>query len=201
MSEYSSTMRKLIDSLKRLPGIGPKSAQRLAFYVLESPHSEIEELTFAILEAKKKIRNCSQCFNITDADPCHICSDSNRDKSILCIVEEPKDLMAIERSRSFNGLYHILGGAISPLDGINPEALTIKELLHRISNLKITEIVLAMNPTTEGEVTAMYITKLISPLGIKVTRIAYGIPIGADLDYADEVTLTKSVEGRREIII
>jgi len=200
MSEYSSTLKKLIESLKRLPGVGPKSAQRLAFYVLESPHAEIEELTASILDAKNKIKNCSSCFNITDADPCHICSDTSRDIASICVVEEPKDLMAIERSKSYKGLYHVLGGAISPLDGINPDALTIKELLHRIENLKASEIVLAMNPTTEGEVTAMYITKLLTPLGIKVTRIAYGLPIGGDLDYVDEATLCKSFEGRREVI-
>ncbi|OGC09007.1 recombination protein RecR [candidate division WOR-1 bacterium RIFOXYC2_FULL_37_10] len=199
MNQYSSAMNRLIDVLKRLPGIGPKSAQRLAFYILEVTPQEVEELAQTIVDAKKSIKNCSQCFHITDKDPCEICVDDSRDKSIMCVVETPKDLMAIERSRSFKGLYHVLGGVIAPLDGVTPDALRIKELIQRADSLKISEIVLAMNPTTEGEVTAMYITKLLTPLGMKVTRIAYGLPIGGDLDYVDEATLSKSLEGRREV--
>lgn len=201
MTEYASSMKKLIDSLKRLPGVGPKSAQRLAFYILESSESEINDLTTAIIEAKKNIKHCNTCFNISDCDPCDICSNSMRDHNVICVVEEPKDLIAIERSRSFKGLYHVLGGAISPLDGITADNLRIKELLERIAAKQISEIVLAMNPTTEGEVTAMYLTKAIQPLGIRVTRIAYGLPIGGDLDYVDEATLSKSFEGRREIYV
>ncbi|OGC38640.1 recombination protein RecR, partial [candidate division WOR-1 bacterium RIFOXYD2_FULL_36_8] len=189
MSRYSSAMNNLIEVLKRLPGVGPKSAQRLAFYILGVTEQEVEELARTIVEAKKNIKNCSQCFHITDKDPCEICIDESREKDIICVVEEPKDLMAIERSRSFKGVYHVLGGVISPLDGVSPDALRIKELLQRIVALKISEVVLAMNPTTEGEVTAMYITKLLSPLGVRVTRIAYGLPIGGDLDYVDEATL------------
>ncbi|OGC06289.1 recombination protein RecR [candidate division WOR-1 bacterium RIFOXYA2_FULL_36_21] len=198
MSRYSSAMNNLIEVLKRLPGVGPKSAQRLAFYILGVTEQEVEELARTIVEAKKNIKNCSQCFHITDKDPCEICIDESREKDIICVVEEPKDLMAIERSRSFKGVYHVLGGVISPLDGVSPDALRIKELLQRIVALKISEVVLAMNPTTEGEVTAMYITKLLSPLGVRVTRIAYGLPIGGDLDYVDEATLSKSFEGRRD---
>lgn len=201
MTEYASSMKKLIDSLKRLPGVGPKSAQRLAFYILESSESEINDLTTAIIEAKKNIKNCNTCFNISDRDPCEICSNQMRDQNVICVVEEPKDLIAIERSRSFKGVYHVLGGAISPLDGITADNLRIKELLERIAAKQILEIVLAMNPTTEGEVTAMYLTKAIQPLGIRVTRIAYGLPIGGDLDYVDEATLSKSFEGRREIYV
>lgn len=199
MNEYASSMKKLIESLKKLPGVGPKSAQRLAFHILEVPLSEVEELTFSIINAKKNIKNCSVCFNMTDKDPCEICSDQNRDKKIVCVIEEPKDLMAIERSRSYKGLYHVLGGAISPLDGLGPDSLRIRELIHRVAEEKIEEVVLAMNPTTEGDVTATYIIGLLKPFGVRVTRIAYGLPIGGDLDYADEATLSKSFEGRREI--
>ncbi len=199
MSEYASSMKNLIEAFKLLPGIGPKSAQRLAFHILAVPESEVVELTSAILDAKKNIKNCSNCFNISDKDPCEICSDKQRDQSMICVVEEPKDLIAIERSHSFKGLYHVLGGAVSPLDGIGPDSLRIKELIERIKVSNATEIVLAMNPTTEGEVTATYLTGLIIPLGVRVTRIAYGLPIGGDLDYVDEATLSKSLEGRREV--
>jgi len=199
MNEYASSMKNLIEALKCLPGVGPKSAQRLAFHILETPEREVFDLTAAIIEAKKSIKNCSVCFNVSDKDPCGICSDSSREKSIICVVEEPKDLLAIERSRSFNGVYHVLGGAISPLDGLDPESLRIKELVDRLKKVKVSEVVLAMNPTTEGELTATYLTKIIKPLNIKITRIAYGLPIGGDLDYADEATLSKSLEGRREV--
>lgn len=199
MSEYASAMRKMIDALKRLPGVGPKSAQRLAFYILEIPESEVLELTMAITEAKKTIKHCNICFNISDKDPCEICSDLSRDRSVICVVEEPKDLIAIERSRSFRGIYHVLGGAISPLDGLGPDSLRITELIERIKGLNMSEAVLAMNPTTEGEVTASYLSGILRPLGVKVTRIAYGLPMGGDLDYVDELTLSKSFEGRREV--
>lgn len=199
MSEYASSMKILIEALKRLPGVGPKSAQRLAFHILEVPEREVEDLTSAILFAKKNIKHCSNCFNITDRDPCEICSDTSREHSLICVVEEPKDLIAIERSRSFKGVYHVLGGAISPLDGLGPDSLRIMELIQRVKTINILEIVLAMNPTTEGEVTATYLTGLLKPLGARVTRIAYGLPIGGDLDYVDEATLSKSFEGRREV--
>lgn len=199
MSEYVNSMKSLIEELKKLPGVGPKSAQRLAFHILETPERDIVSLTSAIIDAKKKIKNCSTCFNISDSDPCSICSDLARDHNTICVVEDPKDLIAIERSRSFGGVFHVLGGTISPLDGIGPDSLRIRELVSRIKDKNILEIVLAMNPTIEGDVTAIYLTKVLLPLSVKVTRIACGIPIGGDLDYADEATLTKSLEGRREI--
>jgi len=182
-----------------MPGIGPKSAQRLAFYVLQSSKKDVEGLTVAIKDAKDRLKHCSVCFNITDVDPCKICADDSRDEAVLCVAAEPKDLMAIERSGGYNGKYHVLGGLISPLDGIGPESLRIKELLKRLEQGKFREIVLAVSPTTEGEATNIYLGRLIKPLGIKLTRVAYGLPIGADMDYADEATLTKAFEGRREV--
>jgi recombination protein RecR len=196
---YAESLSKLIDELQKLPGIGPKSAQRLAFYILGTPKREMEELVFAIQQAKDRLRYCSICFNITDIDPCKICADEGRDTHTICVVADPKDLVAIERSGVYNGKYHVLGGVISPLDGIEPDSLRIKELLGRLEDNKIKEIVLAVSPTTEGEATSIYLTRLIRPLGIKLTRIAYGLPIGADMDYADPATLSKSLEGRREI--
>ncbi|MFA4967638.1 MAG: recombination mediator RecR [Candidatus Margulisiibacteriota bacterium] len=198
MAEYAATFKKLIDELKKLPGIGPKSAQRLAFHILESSAGDVKQLAEIMMEAKASLTHCSICFNLTDRDPCEICSDTTRDRTLLCVVEEPKDLMAIERTREFKGIYHVLGGVLSPLNGMGPESLRIKELLVRVKT-GIEEMVLAMNPTTEGEATAMYLTRLLSPLGVKITRIAYGLPIGSDLDYADEATLTKAFEGRREV--
>ena len=198
MAEYAATFKKLIDELKKLPGIGPKSAQRLAFHILESSSNDVKQLAEIMVEAKATLKHCSTCFNLTDRDPCEICSDSGRDRSLLCVVEEPKDLMAIERTHEFRGIFHVLGGVLSPLNGMGPESLRIKELLGRVKS-GIKEMVLAMNPNTEGEATALYLTKLLSPMGVKITRIAYGLPIGSDLDYADEATLTKSFEGRREV--
>jgi recombination protein RecR len=198
MVEYASSFRNLIEELKKMPGVGPKSAQRLAFHILESSLKDVESLSQAILLAKKSMKFCSKCYNLTDADPCEICDDKSRDHTLLCVVEEPKDLMAIERARHFKGVYHVLGGVISPLDGMGPENLRIRELLARVKS-KVKEVVLAMNPTTEGEATVIYLTRLLSPLGVKMTRIAYGLPIGGDLDYADEATLGKALEGRREI--
>lgn len=198
MAEYAATFRKLIEELKKLPGVGPKSAQRLAFYMLESSLEDVSALAEAMLEAKRSLKHCSVCFNVTDRDPCGICSDNSREYSLLCVVSEPKDLMAIERTHEYHGIYHVLGGVISPLNGFGPESLRIKELLKR-AKTGVSEIVLALNPTTEGEATALYLTRLLAPLGIKVTRIAYGLPIGSDLDYADEATLTKAFEGRREV--
>ena len=196
---YAETFKNLIEELKKLPGIGPKSAQRLAFHVLETTPSEINKLTSALQSAKDKLKHCSNCFNITDQDPCIICSDLSRDNSLLTVVAEPKDLMAIERSGCYRGKYHVLGGLISPLDGVDPESLRIKELLHRLKQNHLAELILATSPTTEGEATNIYLSRLIKPLGVKMTRVAYGLPIGADMDYADEATLFKALEGRREI--
>ncbi len=182
-----------------MPGIGPKSAQRLAFYVLQSSARDIDKLALVIQEAKSRLKHCSTCFNITDIDPCKICADLSRETNSLCVVGEPKDLMAIERSGGFKGKYHVLGGLISPLDGVGPDTLRVKELMQRLGTGKFKEIILAISPTTEGEATSIYLSKLIRPLGLKLTRLAYGLPIGADMDYADEATLSKSFEGRREV--
>ncbi|HTY12866.1 MAG TPA: recombination mediator RecR [Candidatus Omnitrophota bacterium] len=198
MTEYSATFKKLIDELKRLPGIGPKSAQRIAFHILGTSAGDVKQLADAMVEARAKLKHCSICYNLTDQDPCSICADTSRDPSLLCVVEEPKDLIAIERTHEFKGRYHVLGGVISPLNGMGPENLRIRELLDRVKS-GIGEIVLALNPTTEGEATALYLMRILSPLGVKITRIAYGLPIGSDLDYADEATLMKAFEGRREV--
>jgi len=191
-------MGRLITEFTKMPGIGPKSAQRLAFYILQTSNGEIEELISALQETKQKVRYCSNCFNISVEDPCEICSDANRDKSKICVVALSQDLIAIEKTREYNGLYHVIGGVISPLDGIGPENLRIKELLKRLSG-DVKEVILALNPTVEGEATVIYLTKLLKPLGMNITRIAYGLPVGSDMDYADEVTLTKAFEGRREV--
>jgi recombination protein RecR len=195
---YAEPFAKLIGEFQKMPGIGPKSAQRLSFYVLGLTGADAGKLADAIREAKQSIKYCSVCFNITEDDPCRICSNDSRDGSVICAVSDPKDLIAIERTREYKGLYHVLGGLISPLDGMGPESLRIKELLARIDG-SVHEIILALNPSMEGEATSIYLTKLMSSLGPKVTRIAYGLPIGSDMDYADEVTLTKALEGRREL--
>ena len=198
MVEYSNSLKKLIEEFKKMPGIGPKSAQRLAFYVLESSSDEVKDLIVALKEAKKNVKNCSICHNLVDEDPCQICSDKSRDLDIICVVEEPKDLMAIERSRKFRGHYHVLGGSLSPLDGRGPENLKFEGLLKRVKK-PVKEVLLAMNPSAQGEATLIYLTRLLNPLGIKLTRLASGLPVGADLDYADEATLSKAYEGRREV--
>lgn len=189
---------KLIDEFSRLPGIGPKSAQRLAFHVLNGDLSQAERLAEAIVNARSSIKYCSVCGNLTDADPCVICRNEARDKDIICVVQEPRDVIAMERTREFKGHYHVLHGAISPLGGVGPDDIRIKELLARMSP-EVKEVIIATNPNVEGEATAMYIARLFKPLGIRVTRIAHGIPVGGDLEYADEVTLSKALEGRREI--
>jgi len=199
MSFYASPVAKLIEEFEKLPGIGHKTAQRLAFHVLNLPVEKAESLANAIIEAKMKIRYCSVCNNLTDVDPCSICSNHAREPSVICVVEDPRDVIAMEKTREFKGLYHVLHGAISPMEGIGPEDIKIKELLERIKENDIKEVILATNPNIEGEATAMYISKLLKPLGIKTTRIAHGIPVGGDLEYADEVTLAKALEGRREI--
>ena len=199
MSFYANPIARLIEEFEKLPGIGHKTAQRLAFHVLNQPLEKADGLANAIREAKLKIKYCSVCNNLTDVDPCSLCSSTSRDPSQICVVEDPRDVAAMERTREFKGLYHVLHGAISPMEGIGPEDIKIKELLARIRNGNIREIILATNPNIEGEATAMYVSKLVKPLGIKATRIAHGIPVGGDLEYADEVTLAKALEGRREI--
>ncbi|MEW6609501.1 MAG: recombination mediator RecR [bacterium] len=193
------SMTRLIEELSKLPTIGPKTASRLAFYILKTSLEETKRLARAILEVKEKVKNCSICYNITEQDPCDICQDIKRDKKIICVVEQAQDIMAMEKTREYKGIYHVLGGAISPLDGISPQHLRIKELVKRIESNPLEEIIIATNPNVEGEVTALYLTKLIKPLGIKLTRIAYGIPVGGDLEYADEVTLAKALEGRTQL--
>lgn len=196
---YPEPISKLIDGFMKLPGIGPKTASRLAFFVLGMKEDDVMELARALVNAKRNLIYCSVCQNITDVDPCRICGDSSRDRSIICVVQEPKDLIAMERTREFNGQYHVLHGAISPMDGIGPEDIRIPELLKRLHDEEVQEIILATNPTIEGEATAMYISRLVKPSGIRVTRIARGIPVGGDLEYADEVTISKALEGRREL--
>ncbi len=191
---------RLIEAFNKLPGIGPKSAQRLTYYLLRAPQEEAQTLAQAILEMKEKIILCSVCQNITDADPCAICDDDRRDHSKICVVEEPLDILALERTGSYKGLYHVLHGVISPMDGIGPDELKTRELLARLKSPGVVqEIIMATNPNLEGEATAMYLTRLIAPLGIRVTRLARGLPVGADLEYADDVTLTRALEGRQEV--
>ncbi len=196
---YAPPVAKLIEEFEKLPGIGHKTAQRLAFHVLNLPAEKSEALANAIKEAKLKTRYCSICSNLTETDPCSICSSAKRDHGLICIVEDPRDVVAMERIREFNGIYHVLHGVISPMEGIGPEDIKIKELLQRIREGDIREVILATDPDVEGEATAMYISKLLKPVGIRTTRIAHGIPVGGDLEYADEVTLAKALEGRREI--
>ena len=199
MSYYSPSIERLIENFERLPSIGHKTATRLAFYMLNQNTEGVNEFINSIVEAKKNLKYCSQCFNITDTDPCPICSSPKRDSSTICVVEDVKDIAAMEKTHEFKGVYHVLHGSISPMNGIGPEDIKIKELLERINNTDMKEIIIATNPRVEGEATAMYLSKLIKPLGIKVTRIAHGIPVGGDLEYTDEITLSKALEGRREI--
>jgi recombination protein RecR len=199
MNYYSAPVAKLIEEFEKLPGIGHKTAQRLAFHVLNMPMEKAEGLSGAIIDAKLKTKYCSICNNLTDVDPCGICNGTTRDNTTICVVESPRDVVAMERTREFKGLYHVLHGAISPMDGVGPEDIKIKELLARIGQGSIIEVILATNPNIEGEATAMYISKLLKPLGIRASRIAHGLPVGGDLEYADEVTLAKALEGRREL--
>lgn len=200
MSEYSlAPLECLVDQFESLPGIGRKTAQRLAYFVLNLPEEKAKNFSAAIINAHEKIKYCDICKNLTDEQVCSICKDKSRDRSTICVVEEPKDVMALERIGEVNTLYHVLHGAISPMHGIGPEQIYIKELLTRITKEDIKEVIMATNPTVEGEATAMYISKLLKPLGVKVTRLAYGIPVGGDLEYADEITLQRSLQGRNEI--
>lgn len=199
MKYYAKPLGKLITELSRLPGIGGKTAQRLAFHILSMDEKEARGLADAIIDAKTNMKYCSVCGNLTDTDPCAICSDSSRNHDTICVVETPKDVVAMERIKEFTGLYHVLHGAISPMEGIGPEDINLKQLIVRLQQEDVQEIILATNPNIEGEATAMYIARLVKPSGIKVSRIAHGIPVGGDLEYADEVTLLKAVEGRREL--
>ena len=199
MPDFAEPLQRLIDEFKRLPGIGQKSAQRIAFHVLRSPRENAAKLSAALLDVKDNLGICAECNNISDAELCPYCRDPHRDRSSICVVEEPHNLLPIETTRTFEGLYHVLNGAISPLRGIGPEQLKIKGLLDRISHGDVKEIILATNPTVEGEATAVYLSRLLKPLGLKVTRIAMGIPVGSDLEFSDEVTISKSLENRREM--
>lgn len=199
MKYYAKPLNRLINELSKLPGIGGKTAQRLAFHILSMDDKEAMDLADAISNAKASMTYCSVCGNLTDTDPCAICGDDTRDKSVICIVESPKDVVAMEKIREYRGYYHVLHGAISPMDGIGPDDINLKSLIVRLQDEAVKEIIIATNPNIEGEATAMYIARLIKPSGIKVSRIAHGIPVGGDLEYADEVTLLKAVEGRREL--
>jgi recombination protein RecR len=199
MPDFAAPLQRLIDEFRRLPGIGQKSAQRLAFHVLRTPRDDAQRLATALLEVKDSLGICAECNNISDAELCPYCRDPHRDRSQICVVEEPHNILPIETTRTFEGIYHVLNGAISPLRGIGPEQLKIKGLLNRISDGQVREIIIATNPTVEGEATAVYLSKLLKPLGMKVTRIAMGIPVGSDLEFADEVTISKSLENRREM--
>lgn len=199
MSYYSPSIEKLIENFEKLPSIGHKTAARLAFYILNSSNEETNEFVNSILEAKKNLKYCSICYNISDTDPCPICGNVKRDQSLICVVEDVKDIIAMEKTHEFKGLYHVLHGSLSPMNGIGPEDIRIKELLARLMDGQVKEVILATNPRVEGEATAIYLSKLIKPLGIKSTRIAHGIPVGGDLEYTDEITLTRALEGRREI--
>lgn len=199
MSLYAPSIEKLIESFEKLPSIGHKTAQRLAFYMLDLSNEEVKEFTDSIINAKTNLKFCSRCFNISDTDPCNICSNPKRDESTICVVEDVRDVLAMERTHEFQGVYHVLHGSISPMNGVGPDDIKIKELLSRIMEGNVKEIILATNPRVEGEATSMYISKLVKPLGVKVTRIARGIPVGGDLEYTDEITLTKALEGRSEM--
>ena len=196
---YPEPISKLIDSFMKLPGIGPKTAGRLAFFVLSMKEDTVLDFAKALVDAKRNLRFCSVCGHITDIDPCHICQDQSRDGSTICVVQDPKDVIAMEKMRDYQGLYHVLHGAISPMDGIGPEDINVPSLLTRLQDEEVEELILATNPTIEGEATAMYISRLVRPSGIMTTRIAHGLPVGGDLEYADEVTLSRALEGRREL--
>jgi recombination protein RecR len=197
-SQFPSSLQRLVEELQRLPGIGPKGAQRLAFHILKTPRDTTDRLIDAVREVKERITYCSVCNNITDVDPCCFCSNTDRDRRTICVVEEPTNVAAIEKTREFKGVYHVLMGALSPLQGVGPDDLKIKGLLARLAD-GVTEVILATNPNVEGEATAIYLARLMKPLGVKVTRIAMGLPVGSDLEYADEITMNKAMEGRREV--
>ena len=199
MAYFPEPVARLIEALQKLPGVGPKSAQRMTFFLLKRPADEVGELSAALTALKTRIVHCSRCFNVTEEDPCRICGDPARDARSLCVVEEPNDLLAVERTGEFKGRYHVLMGALSPLDGVGPEDIRVRELLHRLDGEAVDEVILATNPSVEGEATAIYLAKLLKPLGLRITRISRGLPVGGDLEYADEVTLSKALEGRKEM--
>ncbi|MZP29203.1 recombination protein RecR [Heliobacterium undosum] len=199
MLYYAEPVGRLIEELSKLPGVGPKTAQRLAFHLLHVPRSEAVALAKAIVEAHDKTLYCSVCTNLTDRDPCRICGDANRDRAVICVVEEPRDVVAVEKTREYRGHYHVLHGALSPIEGVGPEQLRISQLMARLADPELKEVIVATNPTVEGEATAAYLARLIKPMGVKVTRIAHGLPVGGDLEYADQVTLLRAMEGRREL--
>jgi len=199
MAPYAAPVQELIDELGRLPGVGPKSAQRIAFYLLKLPKDDALRLARSIIEVKDRVAWCRRCFNIAEGDECGICADPQRDSTLVCVVEEPRDIVAVEKTGEFRGRYHVLQGAISPIEGIGPDQLRVKELLERLDAEHVQEIILCTNPNIEGEATAMYLSRLLKPLGLRVTRIASGLPVGGDLEYADELTLGRALEGRREV--
>ncbi len=199
MSYHPPAVGRLIEALQRLPGIGPKTAQRLTFHLLKQPEGAVRDLADALVELKARVLHCSRCFDVTDVDPCRICADPRRDPGLLCVVEEPNDLLAMERTGEYRGRYHVLLGALSPLDGIGPDELKVRELLARLEADRVSEVILATNPNVEGDATAIYLAKLLRPLGVRVSRIARGLPVGGDLEYADEVTLARALEGRKEM--
>ena len=199
MRPYARPLARLIEELERMPGIGPKSAQRLAYYLIEAPSEDVMSLTDAILRAKQDLKWCQTCFNLAEADDCPVCADPARDRATICVVAEPRDLIAMENTGEYRGVYHVLGGVISPLDDIGPDELHIKELFQRVQNGDVHEVILATNPVVEGDATALYLAKLLKPLGPKVTRIALGLPVGGDLDYADQVTIARALAGRTEM--
>lgn len=192
-------INRMMDAFRRLPGVGPKMAERLSYHVLKSPASEVNELVESISEAKKLIKVCRVCFNLSEKDPCGVCEDLSRDKSVLCVVETPQDLIALNQVKNFSGMYFVLGGALSPLDAVGPKDIHVRELINRLKNDKIQEVIIATDTDSKGETTALYLAEQIKPLGIKVTRLGYGLPVGGDLEYADEMTLTRAIEGRREM--
>ncbi|MBP3821568.1 recombination protein RecR [bacterium] len=196
---YPKSIAVLIEQFQKFPSVGPKSAQRMAFHLLRMPKDEVEKFAVTIIEAKENTKTCEICFNLSSSSPCEICSSTNRDHSTICVVSESKDLIAIEKTNEYRGLYHVLQGLISPMDGIGADDIRIKELLGRLTNEEVKEVILALSPSVEGEATSLYLTKLIKPFGIKVSRIAFGLPVGADLEYADEITIAKAIEGRHEI--
>lgn len=197
---YPKSIATLIEQFQKFPSVGPKSAQRMAFHLLKMPKTEVEKFAQSVIEAKENTFACDICFNMSSTNPCEICKSTSRDRSTICVVSETKDLIAIEKTNEFFGLYHVLQGLISPIDGIGAEDVRIKELLHRLTTDEVKEVILALSPSVEGEATSLYLNKLIKPFGIKITRIAFGLPVGADLEYADEITLARAIEGRREII-
>lgn len=196
---YPKSIASLIEHFQKFPSVGPKSAQRMAFYLLRMPMSEVEKFAQSMISAKQNTKTCEICFNLSATSPCEICQSSQRDKSIICVVAETKDLIAVEKTNEFKGLYHVLQGLISPMDGIGADDIRVKELLNRLTNEEVKEVILALSPSVEGEATSLYLSKLIKPFGIKISRIAFGLPVGADLEYADEITIAKAIEGRREI--